>query len=68
MVSPIGMLAELRKVVAISEPLPAISLSVLSIMKKAFCAPIVKKVSMTTPISAETIAAPLITPEKCLNK
>jgi len=56
------------KVVAISEPLPAISLSVLSITKKEFCAAMVKKVSMTTPIRVETMAAPLITPGKCLNK
>ena len=68
MVSPIGRLAPLRKSAATSEPFPAISLSVVSIIKNVFCAPMVKKVSMTTPMSADTIAAPLIVVEKLLKR
>ena len=56
MVSPIGISAEVRKSVATSDPFPAISLSVVSIMNRAFCELIENKVSMTTPIKADTIA------------
>ena len=68
MVSQIGNPAEVRMTVASSEPFPAISLSVVSIMKKAFCAPIEKKVSITTPIKADTIAPPRMTVEKFLKR
>ena len=48
----------MTEIVAMSELAPAIPLSVVSIMKKAFCALMVKKVSITTPINEDTIAPP----------
>ena len=68
MVSPTGKPALVKKLLAISEPSPAIARNVESCMKKEFCTAVVKKASMITPIKAETIAPPRTTVEKFLNR
>ena len=68
MVSPMGIFADESIRNATSEPSPAMVLSELSIMKNAFCKVIEKKASITTPIKADTIAAPRTALEKFLNR
>ncbi len=68
MVSPIGSSAAFMKLAATSAPSAAIVLSMVSCIKKAFCAAVVKKASITTPINAETIAPPRTIVEKFLKR